>query len=69
MKPKGEQHHVSWDESGPMCCGEPMVLRRRKSDGHQFHGCARYPKCTQTAPHRSWSDTLEPDDHYIFCDY
>lgn len=26
-------------------CGSKMVLRHRKSDGHPFYGCTKYPAC------------------------
>ena len=26
-------------------CGAPMILRTNKSDGTQFYGCSKYPKC------------------------
>lgn len=31
----------------PNCpdCGQPMKLRHRRSDGHPFWGCRRFPKC------------------------
>jgi hypothetical protein len=38
--------------SGPSCsrCGEPMVVRRRRSDGSQFYGCRAFPGCRHTQP-------------------
>jgi len=29
-------------------CGSPMDIRSRRSDGQQFYGCARYPRCSGT---------------------
>ena len=29
-------------------CRRPMVLRTRRSDGHQFWGCSGYPVCSRT---------------------
>lgn len=29
-------------------CGQPMVARARKSDGHKFYGCSDYPRCNNT---------------------
>ncbi len=29
-------------------CGKPMVIRRRKSDGHEFYGCQGFPVCRAT---------------------
>lgn len=35
--------------SGSKCsCGGTMVVRRRRSDGHKFLGCSRFPKCRRT---------------------
>ena len=38
--------------SAPSCnrCGEPMVVRRRRSDGNQFFGCSAFPRCRHTQP-------------------
>lgn len=34
---------------GEVCpCGGRLVARTRKSDGHPFWGCNRYPKCNRT---------------------
>lgn len=29
-------------------CGDFMVVRKRKSDGHEFWGCSNFPECTHT---------------------
>jgi hypothetical protein len=31
-------------------CGEPMVVRHRKSDGEAFWGCSTFPRCRHTEP-------------------
>ena len=31
-------------------CGEPLVERRRRSDGNRFLGCKGFPACRHTAP-------------------
>jgi hypothetical protein len=38
--------------SAPACsrCGEPMVVRRRRSDGNEFYGCSAFPRCRHTHP-------------------
>ena len=38
--------------NAPICsCGNAMVIRRRKSDGQEFYGCAKFGRggCTDTA--------------------
>lgn len=40
------------DSQAPICeCGNAMVLRKRKTDGKPFYGCAKFGKggCTETA--------------------
>ena len=38
------------NEYEPICpsCGKAMILRKRKSDGSPFYGCAGYPNCFET---------------------
>ena len=45
------QTWVELDDHGDVSCptcGSAMEVRSRQSDGQQFHGCARYPRCTGT---------------------
>lgn len=47
MLPKSSATPEVGDDSPPTCpkCGATMVRRTRKSDGGQFWGCSKYPKC------------------------
>jgi hypothetical protein len=38
--------------SHPACgrCGDPMVVRQRRSDGARFLGCSAFPRCRNTLP-------------------
>ena len=31
-------------------CGNPMIVRSRKSDGKKFLGCSAYPNCNNIMP-------------------
>lgn len=44
-------------------CDGHAVLRRRGSDGHEFHGCSNFPRCRNTgSAHPGPWDNLDDDD-------
>lgn len=57
------------NETGYVCnkCGEPLVQRKRKSDGGIFYGCSGYPDCKNTVnPEKliaAKSESSEPPPH------
>jgi len=44
-----------WEKECPLC-GDPMVRRRRSSDGSEFYGCSSFPACRGTSPIESSSN-------------
>lgn len=44
-------NEINGSEAPNCACGEPMVLRTRRSDGQRFYGCSTFPRCRRTRPY------------------
>lgn len=67
-----EDNESREEDDAPLCCGRPMVVRRRRHDGHEFWGCYRFPRCKKTYSMEEWigvpPDGWSEEDCFDFFD-